>query len=118
MSASHTGQSKNQTRSRLTGEGQNDLLTQEELAARLRVGLRTLVRLQHDGVIPCIVLGKSVRFHWPAVVSHLNANAVITRPKLKPEVTLPHPGPLPPGASGTGQLRAGEGDRIAKGGRP
>jgi excisionase family DNA binding protein len=61
----------------------DDLLTQEELAARLKVGLRTLVRLQRDGVLPCIVLGKSVRFFWPAVVSHLNANATITKQKLK-----------------------------------
>jgi len=80
MSASRTGQSKNQTRSRSTGEGHNDLLTQEELAARLRVGLRTLVRLQHDGAVPFIVLGKSVRFYWPAVVSHLNANSTVCVP--------------------------------------
>jgi len=61
------------------GEGHDDLLTQEELAARLKVGLRTLVRLQHDGAIPFIVLGKSVRFFWPAVVSHLNANCTVCR---------------------------------------
>ncbi len=79
MSASRTGQSKNKNRSRPMDEGHDDLLTQEELAARLKVGLRTLVRLQHDGAIPFIVLGKSVRFFWPAVVSHLNANSTVCR---------------------------------------
>ena len=68
------------TRSR---DPHDDLLTQEELAARLKVGLRTLVRLQHEGVVPCIVLGKTVRFYWPAVVSYLNANSTITKQKLK-----------------------------------
>ena len=58
----------------------DDLLTQEELAARLKVGLRTLVRLQHEGVVPCIVLGKTVRFYWPTVVSHLNANSTVCVP--------------------------------------
>ena len=99
MSASRTGQLKNQTRSRLTDAGQDDLLTQEELAARLRVGLRTLVRLQHDGTIPCIVLGKTVRFHWPAVVSHLNANATVCslRSATTPRASGP---PAPPAGKG------------------
>jgi excisionase family DNA binding protein len=65
------------TRSR---DSHDDLLTQEELAARLKVGLRTLVRLQHGGAVPFIVLGKSVRFYWPAVVSHLNANSTVCVP--------------------------------------
>jgi excisionase family DNA binding protein len=70
------------TRSR---DPHDDLLTQEELAARLKVGLRTLVRLQHGGAVPFIVLGKSVRFYWPAVVSHLNANATVRKQNLKLE---------------------------------
>jgi excisionase family DNA binding protein len=61
------------------GEGHDDLLTQEEVAARLKVTVRTVVRLQHDGVIPFILLGKSVRFFWPTVVSHLNANSTVCR---------------------------------------
>jgi len=59
---------------------QNDvLLTQEEVAARLKVTVRTVVRLQHDGVVPFILLGKAVRFYWPAVISHLNANFTVVR---------------------------------------
>lgn len=85
MKAIHLGASR-------TGHQANDeqcevLLTQDEVAARLKVGLRTLVRLQHDGAVPFIVLGKSVRFYWPAVVSHLNANATVCR-------CVPH-GPSP-----------------------
>jgi len=56
-----------------------ELLTQEEVAARLKVTVRTVARLQHDGVIPFILLGKSVRFFWPTVVSHLNANFTVCR---------------------------------------
>ena len=55
------------------------LLTQEEVAARLKVTVRTVVRLQHDGVVPFILLGKAVRFYWPAVISHLNANFTVVR---------------------------------------
>ena len=55
------------------------LLTQEEIATRLKVTARTVARLQSDGVVPFILLGKSVRFYWPAVVSHLNANFTVCR---------------------------------------
>ena len=54
------------TRSR---DSHDDLLTQEELAARLKVGLRTLVRLQHGGAVPFIVLGK------PWIVAHRRNHA-------------------------------------------
>jgi excisionase family DNA binding protein len=74
-----------------TGSQQDDLLTQEELAARLKVGLRTLVRLQHEGVVPCIVLGKTVRFYWPAVVSYLNANSTVCVPVAAPRASGPSP---------------------------
>jgi excisionase family DNA binding protein len=60
----------------------DDLLTREELAARLKVTSRTVFRLQSDGVVPFILLGKSVRFYWPAVVSHLNANSTVTKRTL------------------------------------
>jgi len=64
------------------------LLTQKEIAARLRVGLRKLIQLQHDGTVPFIVLGKSVWFYWPAVLSHLNANATVFR-SLRSATTTP-----------------------------
>ena len=64
-------------------EPTTDLLTQEEAAAKLKVTVRTVVRLQHDGVLPFIFLGKAVRFYWPAVIAHLIANHTITKQKLK-----------------------------------
>ena len=83
MSSSCIGQSKKETRSRRKGEGQDDLLTQDEVAARLKVTVRTVIRLQHDGVLPVITLGKAVRFYWPAVISHLITNFTVTRQTLK-----------------------------------
>jgi excisionase family DNA binding protein len=70
---------KKQMLTAATNDPHDDLLTQEEVAARLKVTVRTVVRLQHDGVIPFILLGKSVRFFWPTVVSHLNANSTVCR---------------------------------------
>ena len=47
------------------------LLTPQELAARLKVSVRTVVRLQKGGVVPArAVLGR-IRFHWPEVVASL-----------------------------------------------
>ena len=73
------------------GEGHDDLLTQEEVAARLKVTVRTVARLQHDGVVPFILVGKTVRFYWPAVVSHLNANFTVCRVAAPPAIRPPVP---------------------------
>jgi excisionase family DNA binding protein len=62
-----------------SGRAADDLLTQEEAAAKLKVTVRTLVRLQNEGVVPFVLLGKSVRFYWPAVISHLTTNFTICR---------------------------------------
>jgi len=61
------------------GRSADDLLTQEEAAAKLKVTVRTLVRLQNEGVVPFVLLGKSVRFYWPAVISHLTTNFTVCR---------------------------------------
>ena len=81
----------------------DDLLTQEEIAARLKVTVRTVARLQHDGVVPFILLGKAVRFNWPTVVSHLNANFTVCRslrsattpPAIRPPVSTANKGGRP-----------------------
>ena len=90
------------------GEGLDALLTQEEMAARLKTTVRTVVRLQKDGVLPVIELGKAVRFYWPAVISHLISNFMVCRSwrsattpqasaqkpetgNRKPETSLPRP---------------------------
>jgi len=61
------------------GRSADDLLTQEEAAAKLNVTVRTLVRLQNEGVVPFVLLGKAVRFYWPAVISHLTTNFTVCR---------------------------------------
>ena len=116
----------------LNDEQHEALLTQDEVAARLKVTVRTVARLQHDGVLPFITLGKAVRFYWPAVIAHLIANFTVCRslrsatmpPAIVPpweklkseigkaEISPPHPGPLPPAAAGR------RGSHDAKGGRP
>ena len=73
------------------GRSADDLLTQEEAAAKLNVTVRTLVRLQNEGVVPFVLLGKSVRFYWPAVISHLTTNFTVCRSLRR--ATLPH-GPI------------------------
>jgi len=62
-----------------SGRSADDLLTQDEAAAKLNVTVRTLVRLQNEGVVPFVLLGKSVRFFWPAVISHLTTNFTVCR---------------------------------------
>lgn len=63
----------------MSDEQHGVLLTQDEVAARLKVTVRTVVRLQHDGVLPFIALGKAVRFFWPAVISHLTTHFTVCR---------------------------------------
>ena len=86
MKAKHLGASR-------TGHQGNDeqygvLLTQDEVAARLKVTVRTVVRLQHDGVLPFIALGKAIRFFWPAVISHLTTHFTVVR-SLRSATTPP-----------------------------
>jgi len=61
------------------GRSADDLLTQEQAAAKLNVTVRTLVRLQNEGVVPFVLLGKSVRFYWPSVISHLTTKFTVCR---------------------------------------
>ena len=67
------------TRSPERSGSELELLTQDEIAARLKVTVRTVVRLQHDGVLPFIELGKGVRFYWPSVIAHLISNFMVCR---------------------------------------
>jgi excisionase family DNA binding protein len=70
---------------------QEELLTQEEVAALLQVTVRTVERWQQEGVLPHLRLGHTVRFYWPAVVNHLlthftvcRGRAVAAPPALRP----------------------------------
>lgn len=50
---------------------ESELLTPQELAARLRVSARSVSRLVKGGLVPArAVLGR-VRFYWPEVVASL-----------------------------------------------
>ena len=54
--------------------GQDVMLTKMELAAKLKVTVRTVENWQHDGFLPGVKIANVVRFHWPDVVEHLKAN--------------------------------------------
>ena len=61
-------------RGRALDDGSNEMLTKEELAAKLKVTVRTVENWQHDGFLPGVKIANVVRFHWPEVVEHLKAN--------------------------------------------
>ena len=65
------------------------LLTQDEIAARLKTSVRNVIRLQKDGVLPFIELGKAVRFYWPTVISHLIEHFTVCRVAAPPAI-VPH----------------------------
>jgi excisionase family DNA binding protein len=55
------------------------MLTKEELAAKLKVTVRTVENWQHAGHLPYVKIACMVRFHWPEVVEHLKANFKVCR---------------------------------------
>jgi len=76
-----TGQSEKQI---LTGsaatlphpldEGQDLMLTKEDLAVKLKVALRTIENWQHEGYLPFIKIANVVLFYWPTVLLHLQTH--------------------------------------------
>jgi excisionase family DNA binding protein len=52
------------------------LLNKWEVAAKLRIGKRTVDHWMRQGRLPFIKLGKTVRFRWPDVLEKLNAYRV------------------------------------------
>jgi len=52
-------------------EGQDEMLTKKELAAKLKVSVRTVEQWQHDGHLPYLRISGVLLFHWPTVVKHL-----------------------------------------------
>lgn len=53
---------------------QDELLTKEEIAAKLKVDVRTVERWQWAGYIPHLKVGHFVLFHWPDVLQHLQSH--------------------------------------------
>jgi excisionase family DNA binding protein len=50
------------------------MLSRKEIAAHLKISMRTLEEWQRNGVIPFIKVKKIILFHWPDVVEHLRKN--------------------------------------------
>ena len=50
------------------------MLTKEELAAKLKVALRTIENWQHAGYLPFIKVANVVMFYWPTVLTHLQTH--------------------------------------------
>jgi len=57
----------------------DEFLNKKELAARLKVSVRTVEQWQHDGHIPYLRVSGVLLFHWPAVVKALTENFTIRR---------------------------------------
>jgi len=55
------------------------MLTKKDLAARLRVTLRTIENWQRAGYLPFIKISNVVLFHWPDVLDHLNTHFKVQR---------------------------------------
>ena len=51
--------------------GQEDFITKEEVARRLKKTTRTVENWQRRGYIPFVKVGQSVLFRWSSVVAHL-----------------------------------------------
>ncbi len=52
------------------------LLNKWEVAAKLRIGKRTVDNWMRQGRLPFIRVGKTVRFRWPDVLKKLSAYRV------------------------------------------
>jgi len=57
----------------------DEMLNKEELAARLKMTVRSVENWQKRGILPFIKAGKIVLFYWPDVVEHLKANFRVCR---------------------------------------
>jgi phage terminase Nu1 subunit (DNA packaging protein) len=61
------------------------MLNKKELAAKLKVTVRTIENWQASGLLPYLKISRVVLFHWPDVIEHLNKNfRVCRRGTLRP----------------------------------
>jgi hypothetical protein len=58
------------------------LLTKRELAAKLKIAVRTVENWQRRGILCYIKIGKVVLFHWPDVVAYLKTHFMVSRRTL------------------------------------
>ena len=59
-----------------------EMLTKKELAARMKVTVRTIENWQRRGVLPFVKVQKVVLFQWTDVIEHLRANFRVCRRTL------------------------------------
>jgi hypothetical protein len=57
----------------------DEMLTKKELAAKLRVTVRTIENWQRAGFLPYMKISSVVLFHWPEVIEYLKANFKVCR---------------------------------------
>lgn len=61
----------------------DEMVTKKQLAAQLKVTVRTVENWQRRGVLNYIKVGKIVLFHWPDVVEHLKGNFRVCRRTIR-----------------------------------
>ena len=61
----------------------DEMLNKRELAARLKITVRTVENWQRRGVLAYIKVGKVVLFHWPDVVAYLKSKYLVSRRSLR-----------------------------------
>ena len=59
-------------------------ITKLTLAARLKVSSRTVEKWVARQLIPCVKIGRTVRFSWPAVQSRLENSKPAIKPTMLP----------------------------------
>jgi len=57
----------------------DEMLTKEELAAKLKVTVRCIENWQREGYLPYLKISSVVLFHWPDVLAHLKTNFQVCR---------------------------------------
>lgn len=67
------------SRARPMGDGYDEMLTKKELAAKLKVTVRTIENWQREGHLPFIKISTVVLFHWPEVLEHLQTHFKVCR---------------------------------------
>ncbi|HEU5070884.1 MAG TPA: helix-turn-helix domain-containing protein [Verrucomicrobiae bacterium] len=66
-------------RPRPLGDGYDEMLTKKELAAKLKVTLRTIENWQRAGHLPFIKISSVVLFDWAEVRESLHTNFKVCR---------------------------------------
>lgn len=57
----------------------DEMITKRELAAKLKVTVRTVENWQREGYLPFIKISRVVLFFWPDVIEHLKSNFKVCR---------------------------------------